>query len=520
LVNPEEFLCPITKEVMSQPVILVADGTTYEESALKVWLKEHNTSPLTGLELHTKEMKPNYNLRQAIENYLKYVNEHKEIKRAFEEQLKIAKSQKNGLVIPTETNHTSDNEDEDEHEDDNSTNPIKDKIPKSISEFLESIHLSKYLDILKKEGFQDMSDLSQVTFPDLIAMNIPTGHARRLLQQLLIIRTVQMNPMNNVINCNISPVILSPGKLPKSCNSSPLNVNVLLLGDVYVGKTALRKRMELDQFVSMAPTTGVELSCLLGNYQGESLQVTVWDPAGMERYAPIAKTFFRRAHGAAVVFAANDPSSWKAVEFWLSELDDNAPDDIEIILICNKIDILEDENNVTDEKHDMTTTSQTNGDENSSYELLQKAVEVARSRRLPLFLTSAKSGECVKQAFQELVSQILSNERLVQKLCCERDGFAMVQKNGAPSNPKHSKSDPPLDGKKKKKSMDHQDERRDQQKKSSRSSLKVSKDQNQEKNNKEDSFDEESWIKVTTIHLQDYEEPKPKRRKRSCKCTL
>jgi len=68
--------------------------------------------------------------------------------------------------------------------------------------------------------------------------------------------------------------------------------------------------------------------------------------------------------------------------------------------------------------------------------------------------------------------------------------------------------------------MDHEDERRDQQKKSSRSSLKVSKDQNQEKNNKEDSFDEESWIKVTTIHLQDYEEPKPKRRKRSCKCTL
>ncbi|ETO09123.1 hypothetical protein RFI_28264, partial [Reticulomyxa filosa] len=235
------------------------------------------------------------------------------------------------------------------------------------------------------EGFQDMNDLSQVTFADLIAMDMPRGHARRLLQQLSVLK---QNESKDNSNDNDNGVILSTGKLPKSNNNNHLNINVLLLGDAFVGKTSLRKRMELNEFVLTNATNGVELSCLLGHFKDEPLQVTVWDPAGQERYAPIAKTFFRRAHGAAVVFSADDPSTWKGVEYWFNELDNNAPDDIEAILICNKIDVIENDHNYSETDY--------------SYPLLQKAIEVARSRRMPLYLTSAKSGECVKQAFQEL----------------------------------------------------------------------------------------------------------------------
>ena len=88
-------------------------------------------------------------------------------------------------------------------------------------------------------------------------------------------------------------IIIRPGKVPKSHNSAPLNCNILLLGDAYVGKTSLRKRLELDDFVATQATQGVELTCLLSNFQGEDLQITIWDPAGQERYAPITKTFFR-----------------------------------------------------------------------------------------------------------------------------------------------------------------------------------------------------------------------------------
>ena len=43
-----------------------ADGFTYERSAIEQWLKTHNTSPTTGLELESKQLNPNYSLRSLI----------------------------------------------------------------------------------------------------------------------------------------------------------------------------------------------------------------------------------------------------------------------------------------------------------------------------------------------------------------------------------------------------------------------------------------------------------------------
>ena len=42
------------------------DGHTYERSAIEQWLKTHNTSPTTGLELESKQLNPNYSLRSLI----------------------------------------------------------------------------------------------------------------------------------------------------------------------------------------------------------------------------------------------------------------------------------------------------------------------------------------------------------------------------------------------------------------------------------------------------------------------
>ena len=142
-----------------------------------------------------------------------------------------------------------------------------------------------------------------------------------------------------------------------------------------MGKTSLRKRLELDDFVQTQATQGVELTCLLSNFRGEDLQITIWDPAGQERYAPITKTFFRRAHAAAIIFGADDVSTWKHVEFWMNELEQNAPDDIEVMLICNKIDLLQGQNGNIELSN-----------------LVKNAIDVAAKKRIPFYTTSAKSG--------------------------------------------------------------------------------------------------------------------------------
>jgi len=59
------FLCPITQELMADPVI-TADGHTYERAAIEQWLESHNTSPLTGLPLSTHELSPNEALLAQI----------------------------------------------------------------------------------------------------------------------------------------------------------------------------------------------------------------------------------------------------------------------------------------------------------------------------------------------------------------------------------------------------------------------------------------------------------------------
>lgn len=54
---------------MKDPVIL-KDGHTYERSAIEEWLKTHNTSPMTGARLQSKEVLPNYALKKMITTYL------------------------------------------------------------------------------------------------------------------------------------------------------------------------------------------------------------------------------------------------------------------------------------------------------------------------------------------------------------------------------------------------------------------------------------------------------------------
>lgn len=63
---PEEFLCPISLELMVDPVI-VASGQTYERAAIERWLEEgHTTCPKTGLKLFHNFLVPNSNLRRLI----------------------------------------------------------------------------------------------------------------------------------------------------------------------------------------------------------------------------------------------------------------------------------------------------------------------------------------------------------------------------------------------------------------------------------------------------------------------
>ncbi|XP_006872093.1 PREDICTED: WD repeat, SAM and U-box domain-containing protein 1 isoform X2 [Chrysochloris asiatica] len=67
---PDEFICPITRELMKDPVI-ASDGYSYEKEAIENWIgKKKRTSPMTNLILPSMVLTPNRTLKMAINRWL------------------------------------------------------------------------------------------------------------------------------------------------------------------------------------------------------------------------------------------------------------------------------------------------------------------------------------------------------------------------------------------------------------------------------------------------------------------
>lgn len=67
---PLAFYCPITQQVMKEPVMVVEAGYTYEKNAILEWFQRGNrTCPDTGKELKSLELLDNRNVRHAIDEF-------------------------------------------------------------------------------------------------------------------------------------------------------------------------------------------------------------------------------------------------------------------------------------------------------------------------------------------------------------------------------------------------------------------------------------------------------------------
>uniref|UniRef100_A0A2K6SWP4 WD repeat, SAM and U-box domain-containing protein 1 n=1 Tax=Saimiri boliviensis boliviensis TaxID=39432 RepID=A0A2K6SWP4_SAIBB len=67
---PDEFICPITRELMKDPVI-ASDGYSYEKEAMENWIStKKRTSPMTNLVLPSVVLTPNRTLKMAINRWL------------------------------------------------------------------------------------------------------------------------------------------------------------------------------------------------------------------------------------------------------------------------------------------------------------------------------------------------------------------------------------------------------------------------------------------------------------------
>ncbi|XP_068442850.1 EF-hand calcium-binding domain-containing protein 4B [Clinocottus analis] len=115
---------------------------------------------------------------------------------------------------------------------------------------------------------------------------------------------------------------------------------VVLVGNSNVGKTSLLRSFCEGRFhPSTTATVGIDFSVKTLTLDDMQVAMQLWDTAGQERYRSITKQFFRKADGVVVMYDVTVEDSFRAVQPWLSNVQEAAGEGIPILLLGNKMDM-------------------------------------------------------------------------------------------------------------------------------------------------------------------------------------
>jgi len=162
----------------------------------------------------------------------------------------------------------------------------------------------------------------------------------------------------------------------------------VIIGDAEVGKTSITTRFAYGTFTDgYISTLGVDFIVKSLPIDNLVVKLQMWDTAGQERYAGVRPIYYRGAKGALLVFDITMRQSFVNVDKWYDQVRKFSGTDVPIILVGNKIDLVESRVVSTDE------------------------VQVyAAQKGMPFFETSAKTDYAVNDVFQKLAELILSTE--------------------------------------------------------------------------------------------------------------
>src|SRR3569833_3374668 len=104
---------------------------------------------------------------------------------------------------------------------------------------------------------------------------------------------------------------------------------LLLIGDSGVGKSCLLLRFADKSYTdSYISTIGVDFKIRNIELDGKKIKLQIWDTANQEHYKTITSSYYRGAHGIAIVYDVTDQESFNNVRNWLQEIDKFASDNV------------------------------------------------------------------------------------------------------------------------------------------------------------------------------------------------
>lgn len=166
-----------------------------------------------------------------------------------------------------------------------------------------------------------------------------------------------------------------------------------LLGDGAVGKTSLIRRYVYDRFDDKYITTigtKVTKKSIAGKDKGTNkkinLTLMIWDILGQRGIQQLHNMYYQNAKAALMVCDFTRKVTFENLESWRDELF-KTTDEIPIVLMVNKIDL-----------------------ENQADMEISEIETLIKDWGARYYLTSAKTGQNVEEAFKEIGSILLEEE--------------------------------------------------------------------------------------------------------------
>ena len=91
----------------------------------------------------------------------------------------------------------------------------------------------------------------------------------------------------------------------------------------------------------MVSSIGVDFKSKDIIVDNKKVKLQLWDTAGHERFRTITTSYYRGAHGIAIVFDLSDRQTFEHVERWLEEINKYAKENVMRFLIGNKSDLVD-----------------------------------------------------------------------------------------------------------------------------------------------------------------------------------
>eukprot|EP01107_Rhizomastix_libera_P016153 TRINITY_DN6546_c0_g1_i2.p1 TRINITY_DN6546_c0_g1~~TRINITY_DN6546_c0_g1_i2.p1 ORF type:complete len:198 (+),score=31.29 TRINITY_DN6546_c0_g1_i2:46-639(+) len=126
-----------------------------------------------------------------------------------------------------------------------------------------------------------------------------------------------------------------------------MSAKIIMIGESGAGKTTLVKKFSdltlgrRDTAAESQPTIAVDFSSVKIDLDGKNVELKIWDTAGSERFQTITSNYFRGVQGVVLVFDCTDYRSFERLSNWLTQVANNAPQNVQKMIVCNKCDLMD-----------------------------------------------------------------------------------------------------------------------------------------------------------------------------------